>query len=539
MVYDYWWVVPGFPYLPTPDQIAREYPNAAGWGTGMENCALSAAQVLPGALLRHELAPEGSTEHEARTLFQGLLRLFHAASDAVFLPRDLALDGVSHYPNSSADQYTMVLYALHAYAVGAIATAAERRDVRDIWQSVLVRWERDGWEDRRADGGPAMYGEMNRISPDRACRLLAALLGGFSVTGDGHWQDVYRQKLEEQDYARLRTGLPVAGGALYVLDQNQVAWRLLWELEQDPDIRQRYADLLSATAHSVLDRLPAYRRFDAHEHARLLAATNWDWNKGCVAPADGLNHGAEYNARLRQLAPVSAYEHEVMQSPWEAAHILALSEHAEHHRVLHQHLPLLLAACPWDELALSWSIYDVEWTYWTSLRILQGAEPMTTAEFIPLARDTGSDLVELRPDQVSPDSSDADVAELRQALDSTGIGVSMLVIGGSAPVDSWVPVARALGTINLRASGTVDELHDAAQSLPPDMRLVCQMHSGSGFENIILAAQSLARMPCDRFGLMPEPANAGRPTCSLRWAAASGAATRRASPSTHRVTRKW
>jgi hypothetical protein len=168
MFYDYWWGKSGFPHLPTADQIAQEFPNAAGWGTGMENCALNAAQVLPGALLRHELAPDELTEREARTLFQGLLRLFSAAGDPGFLPRGLALDGVNHYPNSSADQYTMVLYALHAYAVSGVATAAERRQVRDVWQNVLVRWERDGWEDRREDGGHAMYGDMNSIASDRA-----------------------------------------------------------------------------------------------------------------------------------------------------------------------------------------------------------------------------------------------------------------------------------------------------------------------------------------------------------------------------------
>ena len=364
MFYDYWWGVSGFPYLPTPDQIAQEFPNAAGWGTGMENCALNAAQVLPGALLRHQLAPDQRTEHEARSLFQGLLRLFGAASDPGFLPRGLALDGASHYPNSSADQYTMVLYALHAYAGSGVATAAEQRQVQNVWQKVLVRWERDGWQDRREDGGQAMFGDMDSIASDRAGRLLAALLGGCVITGDRHWHSVYRQKLEEGDYARLRTGLPPDSAALYVYDQNQVAWRLLWELEEDADLRLRYSDLMTETANSVLARLPSYRQFDRREHARLLAASTWDWRPACLPPGEEPNHGAQYIARLRRLAPASAYEHEYVQSPWEAAHILSLSEAPDHHQMLREHLPSLLTAHPCDKLALSWSIYDVEWTYW-------------------------------------------------------------------------------------------------------------------------------------------------------------------------------
>lgn len=141
-------------------------------------------------------------------------------------------------------------------------------------------------------------------------------------------------------------------------------------------------------------------------------------------------------------------------------------------------------------------------------RILQGGAPqMTTAEFIHLARDTGFDMVELRPDQVPVDGGDADLEALRQVLDGAAIGVSMIVVGGVAEVASWAPVARALGAVNLRAGGTVEELGAAAESLPQDLRLVCQMHSGSPFENVAMAAESLARIPSDRFGVMPEPAN--------------------------------
>jgi len=63
-------------------------------------------------------------------------------------------------------------------------------------------------------------------------------------------------------------------------------------------------------------------------------------------------------------------------------------------------------------------------------RILQGGAPeMSTADFVRLAKDTGFDLVELRPNQVPVDSTDTDLTSLRRVLDETGIGVSMIVIG--------------------------------------------------------------------------------------------------------------
>ncbi|MBT4499931.1 MAG: hypothetical protein HOC74_19540 [Gemmatimonadetes bacterium] len=141
-------------------------------------------------------------------------------------------------------------------------------------------------------------------------------------------------------------------------------------------------------------------------------------------------------------------------------------------------------------------------------RILQGGAPeISTTEFIHLARETGFDMVELRPDQAPVDSSDADLAAIRQVLDDAGIGASMIVIGGIAEVASWVRVARALGTTHLRASGTVEDLCAAADSLPEDLRLVSQMHSQSPFENVALAAETLAQIADTRFGVMPEPAN--------------------------------
>jgi sugar phosphate isomerase/epimerase len=140
-------------------------------------------------------------------------------------------------------------------------------------------------------------------------------------------------------------------------------------------------------------------------------------------------------------------------------------------------------------------------------RILPGEPEMSTSDFIRLARDTGFDLVELRANQVPLERTDAELTQLRQVLDDTGIGVSMIVVGNADLAASWVKVARALGVTNLRANGTVETLAAAADSLPDDLRLVFQMHSGSAFENVAAAVDSLAQIPSERFGLMPEPAN--------------------------------
>ena len=140
-------------------------------------------------------------------------------------------------------------------------------------------------------------------------------------------------------------------------------------------------------------------------------------------------------------------------------------------------------------------------------RLLEGAPPMSTVEFIRMAARAGYDLVELRLHQVPCDVAAEPLAAVRKALAETGLGVSMLVIGAANGVAKWLPVAEALGTELLRVNGTVAEIEAACGQLRGGMRLVSQMHTASPYEDIPSAAAYLAQLPDARFGLMPEPSN--------------------------------
>ena len=370
MFYDFDWRVHGR-YLPTPEEIARGFPNRAGWCIGMENPALNAGQYLPAVVLRHQLGHDAASADEARLLFSGMKRLCDVAKDPGFLPRGVALDGASHYTNSSVDQITMFLNGIFRYYESDIPTEEEKQAIRQIWQNVLVRWERDGWEDRMEDGQPAWYGDIGAITNDRASRLLMALLGAAVVTGDEHWRRLYNQKLEEQDYARLKTGLPRSGGSLYVFDQNQVAWRLLADLEDDPAIRQEYQVRRAETAAAVHGSLLAYQEFDPAEHSQRKAASDWDWRKACEPPDQPqttLEQTHERQLRLRKQQPVWWYEFQYVAEPFEAAHVLLLSGDAVSLDLLQSHLGPLFGAYPYEQLLLSWSLYDTESVYWLAVQ---------------------------------------------------------------------------------------------------------------------------------------------------------------------------
>ncbi len=61
------------------------------------------------------------------------------------------------------------------------------------------------------------------------------------------------------------------------------------------------------------------------------------------------------------------YEHHCVQTPFEAAHILLLSGDPASLEFVRPHLEPLFTAFPYEELALSWSVYEMEWDYWLAV----------------------------------------------------------------------------------------------------------------------------------------------------------------------------
>ena len=105
MFYDYWWDTPGFPWLPTADQIAREFPNAAGWGTGMENCALSAAQVLPWSIIPDAIEwDEWKTYERHEGMFYSLITLMGKIVNSVTVPLSLIVLEMTGYQAGTSVQ---------------------------------------------------------------------------------------------------------------------------------------------------------------------------------------------------------------------------------------------------------------------------------------------------------------------------------------------------------------------------------------------------------------------------------------------------
>ena len=93
--------------LPTPEEIHRQFPNQNGWGTGMEDCAISAGVMMSMICDRFEATRDPSLRRPAEKVFAGMVLLGTLSPSEGFVIRGVCpVDQRSHYGESSRDQYT-------------------------------------------------------------------------------------------------------------------------------------------------------------------------------------------------------------------------------------------------------------------------------------------------------------------------------------------------------------------------------------------------------------------------------------------------
>lgn len=253
--------------LPTPEEVAASIPSCAGWGTGMEDCCLTAGYVLDGMVTAHRVTGNREWSDKARMVFQGLASLGSVSKTRGYIARGFAPGRRDIYPNSSADQYTSFVYGMWRYAKSPVASRDERETATRILVDVARLVESFGHDIPREDMRPSIYGDTSTIEPGRACRILEFYKAAYDLSGDPHWQDAYMNKVDEKRRVRLTCHY---GPDVWPLDRNvhaivqsQAAFHLLWEVEKDPEIREAYRKALRAEALSVIGRIALWREIVA------------------------------------------------------------------------------------------------------------------------------------------------------------------------------------------------------------------------------------------------------------------------------------
>lgn len=210
--------------LPRSDEVAAEIPNAAGWLTGFEDCCISGSAELMGLLSAHEKTGDALAAERVQKLWLGLRTLGTVSATPGFVCRGvLTADGKSHYPNSSADQYTLFASALYWFCKSPLATAEDRaligRVATDICDFVLGADMNILCEDRRPGfvGGVGrereVGGKRTRFAGPGVLQYLAL---AASVTGERPFVRADAGLAGPDDVGRKRThGRPSGQGSIH------------------------------------------------------------------------------------------------------------------------------------------------------------------------------------------------------------------------------------------------------------------------------------------------------------------------------------
>jgi hypothetical protein len=278
-------------HLPTADEVRREFPNECGYGTGMEDCMISAGTILSLIIDRYAVTGEESLRRRAYEVFMGIRMCATAHGVPGFLARAVCADDLkSIYPNSSRDQYTHAVHGLWLYAKSPLCNAETRKEVGAILSAIADRMTRNvvpenDYDSLRADGtrDTRRISRMWNVNWHEAARLPMIYAAAWDVTGKKEYYDLYRHYLVP---AVGQSMTPRDQQATYALLQMQSSIELLASLERDPELKADMDKIMT-----MVSRICAGRALNAE-----IAAERLDFTKLCTdwRTTEGLSEKGSY-----------------------------------------------------------------------------------------------------------------------------------------------------------------------------------------------------------------------------------------------------
>lgn len=270
-----------FAHLPTADEIARQFPNPGGWGTGMEDSMLNAGSAMDILSLRRELTGDAAALPQAQRVLDGMFRCCTVHGVSGFVVRSLLpADGRSCYFNSSRDQFTLCVYGgwrfLRSFPDADRESTNKARsmlvDIARYCEQTLVEGNGDL---RRLDGGPALVSSVLNTAAHEALRLPMFYAAAWVASGDRHWHDLCLR------YARQGLQQTLAMDPSHPwwdieLSQMQLSLELLRDAE--PTLRSGYDRAMQLTAQLA----EKYLRSELARAASFdggWATLNTDWRR--------------------------------------------------------------------------------------------------------------------------------------------------------------------------------------------------------------------------------------------------------------------
>ena len=254
-------------YLPTPEEIAIQFPNPCGWGTGMEDSMISAGSVMSFVIDRWRVTGDASMAEYADKILKGIELCLTVPENRGFLARSVSpFDKKSYYPNSSRDQYTHAVYGLWYFLYSKLgsekqnelcrrllvdmAAYAEKTVVEENYYTILNDNGKQGqvqimWANPiPADPVPGTQSYWP-IEPHEVLRLPMMYAAAWYATGDEHWRNLMTDCMEAGIKHAMKVPDYLDG---YCLLQMQLSHKLLLEVETNQEYKKQLVDLMHVTA---------------------------------------------------------------------------------------------------------------------------------------------------------------------------------------------------------------------------------------------------------------------------------------------------
>lgn len=278
-------------HLPTSAEVERQFPNDCGYGTGMEDCMISAGVMLSMIVDRYQVTNEESMRNRAHGVFRGIQLCAKAHGKPGFLARGVCHEHLkSIYLNSSRDQYTHAVHGLWHYARSSLCSAETKREVSEIISCIADRMTRNviaanDYDSLRADGTRDKRGinRMWNVKGHEAARLPMIYAAAWDVTDNQKYRELWRkyaadaveQSFHVEDWQ-----------ATYAFLQMQISLELLAEMEPNPDLERKMQELMTSISKRCEDRAIAA---DKRANGLDLTQVCTDWRTG-----EGISSGGSY-----------------------------------------------------------------------------------------------------------------------------------------------------------------------------------------------------------------------------------------------------
>ncbi len=291
-------------FLPTIESIRRQQPNPNGWSTGMEDSVLCGSMMLDVVLKMYNKTPSENLKQTAKSIYKGLMLCASVSSEKGFIARSVSpIDCVSHYSNSSRDQYTHFIFSMYNYYKSDLCDTSEKAEIEKVFVQIADRCQKyctaeNDYEFPREDKKSGLCFKMwGEIGKHEYLRLPMFYLASYLVSKDEKHKRLYLQYRDEAieksfciDYENEQTAYPIL--------QMQYSLKFIIDNDGEKQVKEKCSRLMQKASDSFATKVNKYFS-DLQKHKDTLCYRYNYWQNepsvyiGKIGGIDYYNHNQD------------------------------------------------------------------------------------------------------------------------------------------------------------------------------------------------------------------------------------------------------